>query len=425
MTKKLEELGKLKRSLEVEIPLEDIKQTYNQVFRHIKSHRMSGFRPGKFPKGWLDKRFKQAMAHEATERVIPNRFNEIVAEMELLPATQAVIEELDFDKNKPLKFKLTFEVQPELELPDYQKINLEKQNEAATAEEIDDMIDRFRKNQAAFHKKAEGSAAAEGDQVVVDFDRTIGEDTVEERKQKIYLDANMLADIKSNIIGMTVGETKDFSFTITEEYLPEHVGATVHFHLTLQELDESVLPELNEDFFAAVNPDIKTEEDLREFAKTNVLDQKKWTSRMAYHQSVRDQIADCYDEFDLPETLLEEQEKQTEADIKKEQENITEEELEKQKAERMQSFKKGLRVDYILQQISAKKSLIPSQELIFKRFTSMANLYGQDPGELMKSQYGGMFYQQIVRQLSEETVLDYIVDQILGEPEEPAAVVAE
>ncbi len=425
MTQTLEDLGKLKRSLEVEIPLEDIKSTYDHVFMHLKSHRMRGFRPGKFPKGWLEKRFKEAMAHEATERVIPDRFNEIVEKMGIRPATQAMIEDLEFDKKKPLKFKLTFEVQPELELPDYQKINLEKQEETASAEEIEDMIDNLRKSQSTFQPKSEGSLVAEGDRVFVDYKRTVGEETFDENEKHMYLDANMPEEIKSNIIGMKVGETKDFSFTATEKYDPGHVGETVHIHLNLRGLDESALPELNEAFFQTFNEEIKTEEEFRKFAEENVIDQKKWQSRMSYHQSVRDQILDCYEEFDLPETLLEEQEKQAETDIKKAQEDISQEELEKQKSERLENYKKTLRIEYILQQIAATKSLVPSQEAIFERFTSMASLYGQEPSQLMQSQFGPVFYRQVVRQVSEETVLDYVIDQILGETEEPAPAEAE
>ena len=57
MKSSVEELGKLKYSVTLEIPLKEIKPTYDSIYRQLKNTRLNGFRPGKHPKGWLDKRF--------------------------------------------------------------------------------------------------------------------------------------------------------------------------------------------------------------------------------------------------------------------------------------------------------------------------------------------------------------------------------
>ena len=71
MESSVEELGDLKYSIALEIPLKEIKPTYDAVYKELKKTRLNGFRPGKYPKGWLDKRFKSAMQQEAVDRVIP------------------------------------------------------------------------------------------------------------------------------------------------------------------------------------------------------------------------------------------------------------------------------------------------------------------------------------------------------------------
>ncbi|MDP7463283.1 MAG: trigger factor family protein, partial [SAR324 cluster bacterium] len=128
----LEDLGQLKRAFRIEVSLEEIKPTYDAVYQRLRNTRLNGFRPGKFPKGWLDKRFKTMMQQEVAGTVIPRYLNQALHDHELSAATQASIEELEFDRRSPLFAKLHFEVKPDLELPDYTKLQLERR----TPEEI-------------------------------------------------------------------------------------------------------------------------------------------------------------------------------------------------------------------------------------------------------------------------------------------------
>ncbi len=417
MTKTLKDLGKLKRSLEIEIPLEEIKSTYEHVFTNTKSTNLRGFRPGKYPKGWVKKRFTEQMTLEAKDRVIPQRFNEIAEEMKLKPATQAVIEDLSFDSKKPMTFTLSFEVQPDLAPPDYEKLNLEKQEIETKAEEMEEMIENLRKSHATTESKAEGSVAEDGNRVVVDFKRTIGEKTFEQEDQLFDLDKNILPEIKSNILGMSVGGTQEFSFTITEEYIKENAGETVSFELTLKKLETILLPEMNEAFFQNFEG-AQNEDDFRKYIEKQLKERKEREARASHHEGLRKQLLDCYDAFELPEAIIETQEKQQEDELRKANPEITDEELETSKSEKMSAFKDGLRLDYILQQISMAESLVPDEDTIAQQFSSMAQMYGSHPRDLYQSQIGPHLYRQIAHQVSEETALDFIVKRALGEPVE-------
>jgi len=83
----VEELGKLKYSVALEISLEEIKPTYNAIYRELKNTRLNGFRPGKHPKGWLDKRFMSAMQKEAVKHIIPRYMDDALKEHSLRPVT--------------------------------------------------------------------------------------------------------------------------------------------------------------------------------------------------------------------------------------------------------------------------------------------------------------------------------------------------
>ena len=60
-------------NLTIELPLVEVEPHYRNVLRQLRKTRMNGFRPGKFPKGWMEKRFKSVMHHEAVDNVIAER----------------------------------------------------------------------------------------------------------------------------------------------------------------------------------------------------------------------------------------------------------------------------------------------------------------------------------------------------------------
>ena len=71
MESSIDELGKLKYSIALEISFQEMKPTYDAVYRELKKTRHNGFRQGKHPKGWLDKRFNSVMHAEAVEEFWP------------------------------------------------------------------------------------------------------------------------------------------------------------------------------------------------------------------------------------------------------------------------------------------------------------------------------------------------------------------
>ena len=416
MTKTLKDLGKLKRELDVEIPFDEIKPEYDEVFSQLKAVTLRGFRPGKFPKGWLQKRFIEQMTVEARERVIPDYFTQIIDEMKLRTATEATVTEITFATKKPMNFKLTFEVQPELGLLDYQKLKLEKKDGVVEPEEIESKITQYRKSRSTFESISEGEVAEEEDQVTIEFKRTIGEEIDEQMEQSLELDESILPEIKDKILGMKVGEHKEFSFEITEDHMEEHVGETAEIELTLKDLERKLLPEMDADFFQQFE-NAENEEAFRRYVVDQLIEEKERELRFSYHEELKKQLLQCYDEFELPESLIEKREKQCEGELRISKTGITEAELNARKNEQLDRYKSLLRIEFILKQIAMTESLKPEREAVARRFASMAQLWGAHPGEFIHSPLGHGFYNQIYLQISQERVLDFLVDRLVGKIE--------
>ncbi len=413
MTKTLNDLGKLKRELVIEIPFEEIKPSYDEVFSQLKTVTLRGFRPGKFPKGWLLKRFSEQMAVEARENVIPRYFNQVVDEMKLHPATQAIISDLSFAAKKPMNFKLTFEVQPALEIVDYKKLQLEKQEIVLEPGEIEKSIADLRDAHSIYETKPEDSTAEEGDQITFDMTRKIGDEIREEKDLTLKLNESAVHEFKNNVIGMKSGERKTFSFEITDDSTPEHIGETASFDVTLKKVEKVILPELNADFFRRFE-DSENEEEFRQYVINNMKEEKASAWRFTNHQELKKQLLECYDEFELPEQLIENRKKDIEKERRKSEKEDDEAKPRESEEEELDRYKKQLRTEYILQNIAMAESLQPDEEAVAKRYTAMAQLWGVHPNEFFESAVGPYFYRQIYQQISEEQVLDFIVDRLQG-----------
>ena len=86
MESRVEVLEKLKRRLILELSLEEIQPVYRNVYSQLRNVRINGFRSGKFPKGWLEKRFKTAMHKEALDNVLPNFVDQAMIKHEMFQA---------------------------------------------------------------------------------------------------------------------------------------------------------------------------------------------------------------------------------------------------------------------------------------------------------------------------------------------------
>lgn len=416
MTKNIKDLGHLKRELEMEIPLEEIKPSYDRVFQELKSVKMRGFRPGKFPKAWLKKRFQEEMTFNAHEQVIPHYFNQAVAEMNLRPASSPFVEELSFDAKKPLCFKVTFEVCPDLPPLDYQKLKLEKQEIHIESKDHENMIEDMRRDHAIPEAKTADGVAEEGDLARVDYKQTAGEEVFEKTDESFKLDENIHSDIKSNLLGMKIGEQKTFSLETGEEGKDKE---TVTFELTLKGLEKFVLPEMNEEFFKKFG-NFQNEEEFRQYAEQRVKDTKEFQQKQAHYEDLKAQLPGFYEDFELPEKLLTKREEEIEKKLQESGAEMDEEAKASAKESQMAEYKAEMRLQYILDQIFFTESLTPDQNVMANRVARASQLVGVHPNELFKSEMGMFLYQQIRDQIYQETVLNFLIEQVLGKSEPPA-----
>lgn len=96
MQKSVQDLGKLKRELSVEISFDEMRSTYTKVWERLKAVPMRGFRPGHYPTKWLETHFKDQMTNEAINQVIPKYYTQSIKDFNWHVATQPILKKIRF-----------------------------------------------------------------------------------------------------------------------------------------------------------------------------------------------------------------------------------------------------------------------------------------------------------------------------------------
>ena len=416
----VEELGKLKYSVALEISLEEIKPTYNAIYRELKNTRLNGFRPGKHPKGWLDKRFMSAMQKEAVKHIIPRYMDDALKEHSLRPVTVPVIQKIDFNRKSPLFATLHFEISPKLPPLDYETILLERKNiEEVLAKDIVEELDALLQREEVLVPKDGVNAKVENDDwVLINFNGTIGgEEFVDSNANdmQIKIGGSDMAEFHNGLLGMSSGEEKEVEVELPERF-GENAGKKANFKILLTEISTVKRPKMDEDFFKKYG--VAGEDELKDKVGENIKSRKTAELQSEYRIAVRSQLSGLFDEFDLPEELVKFEQEQIDKDLEKavSDKEISAEEKEKKRQEGYDNAKMDLRMKFILDSISGQEEMHFDENEAAREFVGLAQITGQSPDKLIQSPFGRDMYQRIVVRKQGDATLDRVVARVFGDP---------
>ncbi len=173
-------------------------------------------------------------------------------EQGIIPLTNADVEVVEAEEGKPLRFKATIQVRPEVQLGDYESFNFGPEIEDVDDAKVDNVIDELR-DQNATLAAVEDRAAKEGDWAVIGFagtrDGVPFDGGTSERMPLVIGEDRLIPGFEANLVGLKPGESTEFDITFPDDYPEETLaGQQVHFAVDLKELREKVLPDADDAF---------------------------------------------------------------------------------------------------------------------------------------------------------------------------------
>jgi len=250
----VETTSTLERRMSVSVPAARIESEVAKRLQQTARHaRVNGFRPGKVPMGIIRQRYGGAARQEVLGDLIRSSLQEALIEQKMQPVASPAIALEGAEEGKDLQFVATFEVFPELQVKGFEVIEVERLQAEVSEADVDQMLEVLRKQATHFHDTER--AAQDGDQLAIDFVGTIDGEAFEGGNgsdvRLVLGSGQMIAGFEAGLVGSCVGDEKTLDLRFPEDYhAKELAGKAVSFKVTVKQVSEPHVPELDEHFFA-------------------------------------------------------------------------------------------------------------------------------------------------------------------------------
>ena len=296
--------------IEIEVSPAEVDRHFATAYRHVAERtKVPGFRPGKAPRNVID-RFvgRAAVVAEAVDHLVNESYDAALDQAAILPLDQPVLD-LDSDavvEGATVRFTATVPIRPEVSLGAYADYPFTLEPVEVTDEQVEAVITDLRQQQATL-RPVDGRGAASGDIAAVKFIGTIDGQPFDggsaDRLPVVIGEDRMIPGWEDNLVGMTIDQAKGFEIDFPDDYRVEELRAKrAHFDVTLLDLREQILPELDDEFASSVG-DVSTVEELRAEIRDALARRGADEARHHFADRIID-FATANANVDLPEVMI-------------------------------------------------------------------------------------------------------------------------
>lgn len=296
-------------TLNIEVPNLEVRQELEKVYLDIqKSAQVPGFRAGKAPMDMIKKNFTST----ARERVVENLVNRAVfkalKDQGVEPVSYPVIDELKFDFDKPLSFKVKAERHPKVELKDYKGIKIKKEVKPVTDAKVKETLDGLRERNARL-EESKSETVTEKNILLIDYDAFDNGTPVPELNAKNQLvdfsAGQLIAGFKEGLIGAKKGDVREIKVKLPGTYPKKELcDKEITFKAKINEVKEKVLPNLDDEL--AKDFGHASLKELEGKIRESLEHEEKHRQEQEMQKQVLDHLLDA-NKFQVPEALVQEE----------------------------------------------------------------------------------------------------------------------
>jgi trigger factor len=304
------ELPESRVRVEAEVAPEEVRRRLQEAAGKLgRDLRMPGFRRGKVPAPVVIQRVgREAVLDEAVRGSLGRWYTDAVDSSGIHPVGDPDVDLGDLPaEGQPLSFSFEIGVRPTATLGSYDGIEVPRREPQVDDARIDEELEGLRRQ----HGRLEtvDRAAEQGDFVVMDFLGKVDDTPFEGgegRDQLLELGSGQLIPgFEDQLVGASAGDERTVDVTFPEEYpqAAQLAGQPAQFDVTVKEVKERQLPELD-DAFATEAAGFDTLEELREDLASRMREAEERQAEGEYRQAALDAVVDQAD-VDVPEALVE------------------------------------------------------------------------------------------------------------------------
>jgi trigger factor len=274
-------LPKSRLQMEFELPPERLDSSLADAARRLsRSRSFPGFRPGKAPRAIVERVLgAQAVLDEAVDLLVEAAVREAVVEQDVVPLDSPEVEITQAEQGKPIRFKATLQVRPEVKLGDYEGFKFKPEVSEVDDAMVEKVVDELRDAEGTL-QPAPDKPAQKGDYAIIGFkgtrDGVAFQGGSADRMPLIIGQDRLIPGFEDHLLGLKKDESTDFDIDFPADYQEESLaGETAHFEVTIHELRAKVLPDATDEFAKSVGKFQNMAElraELRKRLEANALD---------------------------------------------------------------------------------------------------------------------------------------------------------
>lgn len=310
MKVEVKDAEKSQKELNVEVPIEKFNEIYDEELKKlVPTVKIPGFRKGKAPKSIVEREYSHKVRVDALEKVINKSVYEAITSEGIIPLNTPNVTDVNFEEDKPISFKVFVDVFPEVNVEKYKGYTFEKEKHIIKEKDVDDALDKLIENNTSF-EPAEDKSVEKGDMVVIDFNGTIDGEPFEGGSASDYsivVGSNtFLVEFEDGLVGMKAGDTKNIEVRFPDNYSSDLAGKMANFAVTVKEVKQKIVPELNDEFAKDVDDNCETLDDLRKIIKEDLEKEVEQIAKEQLYDKIIEKLIE-ENPFDVPETIIGEQ----------------------------------------------------------------------------------------------------------------------
>ncbi len=293
----------------VEIDKELMESGVQKAYMKARKNIMiPGFRKGKAPRKMIEAMYGAHVFYEdGLEEIFPEIYDFAVVKQEIKAVGRPSLTDMQISDDNVVTLTLTTDVYPEVTLGDYKGLEVEKTEAFVSNEQVQAELDRMAQNVAS--TETVERAAQMGDTANIDFegfDNGVPFDGGKGEAFDLKLGSgSFVPGFEEQVVGMSTGEEKDINITFPEDYHAELAGKAVVFHVKVNKVTATNVPEQDDEFAKDVS-DFETLEELKADIRTKALEAAQKQIDSAFEQACVDKAAENAT-VDMPNGLIEQE----------------------------------------------------------------------------------------------------------------------
>lgn len=313
MSLQVEKLEKNMAKLTIEVSADEFSKAVEEAYQKNRGKiSVPGFRKGKVPKKMIEQMYGKAVFYEdAANALIPGAYEKALEECEETIVSSPKINVTQIEEGKAFIFTAEVALKPEVTLGAYKGVEVDKIEISVTDEEVEADLKQQQENNSRVVTVER--PVADGDIAVIDyegfadgvaFDGGKGEDYSLTIGSHSFID-----NFEEQLIGKNAGEECEVNVTFPEEYhAKELAGKPAVFKVTVKEVKEKQLPELNDEFAGEVS-EFETLDAYKEDIRKKLTEKKEAEAKNEKEDAVITAVIENA-QMEIPEAMVETQQRQ-------------------------------------------------------------------------------------------------------------------